>query len=243
MHGRHLDAVIGQDLRAVAATGSPERVDHHLDPGVRDDLEVNQLGQPLKVDRLDINLFILGRAGGRDGIFVAERRNMRLQLPGGFRQRRGAVRSRELDAVVLRRIVRGGEVDGAAGLVMRNGVGDGGSRRGLGDHDRRDAVGLEHARSFQNKSLAQEAWIAPDQNGVGARLLSDELRDTGDSPADVRHGELVGDDRAPAGSSELDLGRHCGCCPLFLGCAKSQTYYPRRQKLCVAIRTSGALLC
>ena len=99
---------------------------------------------------------------------LAQRPNGGFNLLGGFGQRGRAVGRGELDAVVLRRIVRGGEIDGAGGLLLPHCVGDRRGGRRFRNDARRDAVGGEDAGSLGDEDLAQEAGIAADQHRLGS---------------------------------------------------------------------------
>ena len=77
------------------------------------------------------------------------------------------------DSVVLRRIVGGGEVDGAVGLLANHGVGNRRSGCGFGDDQRSDAVGGENLRCHGAESFAQKARVAADDDaGAGWFLRS-----------------------------------------------------------------------
>jgi hypothetical protein len=79
---------------------------------------------------------------------------------------------------------------------------------GVGDDNGRDSGGGENAGGFVDEGFAEEAGIAADENAVGLGLSFDVSGDAGDGAADVGDGEFVGDDGAPAGSTELDGGCH-----------------------------------
>ncbi len=175
MHRLDGHAGFAQQIGWVAAPRAPERIVDHLDARFGDGFQIDQLGQPLQKRRLHVGglKFLLRRGLGTPPPAAAGNPlDRRFNLLGHFRQRRRAVGRGVLDAVVLRRIVRRGEVDRAGGLQRAHGVGNGRRGRGFGNHDRRDACAGEHARRFGHKALAQEARIAPHQHAVrrGQRL-------------------------------------------------------------------------
>ena len=119
-------------------------------------------------------------------------------LFGDVRESGGAVVGGELDAVVLRRIVRGGEVDGAGGLECAHGIGDGWRRRGLGNHDGRNAGRGQNAGGFGDEGLAQEARVAANEYAVGQRLGLHVGGNSRHSQTDIGHGKFVGHNCAPS---------------------------------------------
>ena len=119
-------------------------------------------------------------------------------LFGDFGQCGCAVVRGELDAVVLGRIVGGGEVDCAGGFEFADGVGDGGGGRGVGNDDGGDAGGGEDLGGFCDEALAEEAGVAADEHAVGLGLGVDVGGDAGHCEADVGYGKFVGNNCAPA---------------------------------------------
>ena len=103
----------------------------------------------------------------------------------------------------------GGEVYCAVGLFLNHGVGDGWRWSWIRNHQGRDAVGDQNFAGHGAESLAQETRIASDNDASACGLLRNHVpRDTGHRPAHVGESELVSHDCAPAGSSEMNLGRH-----------------------------------
>ncbi len=149
-----------------------------------------------------------GLAVGIAAPLCCKRRNRRLDLLGHLGQRRSAVVGGKLDAVVLRRIVRGGKVDRAGGLQLAHGIGDGRRRRGLGNHDRRDARTGQHARRLVHKALAQKARIAAHQHAMRLRLRLHIGGNPRHRQPDIGHGKLVGHNRPPTRSAKPDPCRH-----------------------------------
>ena len=114
----------------------------------------------------------------------------------------------ELDAVVLGRIVRGGEVDGAGGFEGADGIGDGRGGRGVGNDDGRDAGAGENVGGFGDEALAEEARIAADEHAVRLGLGLDVGGNAGHGEPDVGHGEFIGNNGPPTGGAKFNYGTH-----------------------------------
>ncbi len=136
-------------------------------------------------------------------------RIVRLDLLRHLRQCGRAVRRGVLDPVVLRRIVRRGEVDRAAGLQLPHPISNGGRRRRLRNHHGLHTVRRQHPGRLRHKHLAQKARIAAHQHGLRTRLRGHILRDAGHRAPNVAQGEVFRDDRAPPRSPKFDFGGHC----------------------------------
>jgi len=123
--GGDVDAVVAEDVAAVAASGSPEGIEDDLQVGFLDGGEVDEFAEALEVGGLDVDFVeflrcCLGmeigiRGQGSDGGF-----DLLCRLGECGR----AVGGGELDAVVFGRVVGGGEVDRAGSLVGDDGIGD-----------------------------------------------------------------------------------------------------------------------
>ncbi len=97
---------------------------------------------------------------------------------------------------------------GPGGLEGADGVGDGRSGRGVGDHDGRDAGRGEHARGLGGEALAEEAGIASHEHAMGSGEGLDILGNACNRQADVGHGEFVGHNGPPSRSAKLDCCGH-----------------------------------
>ena len=195
------DAGLAQNTGGVAASRSPEGIVDHFDARLGDGLQIHQFGQPLQECRLHIGRLeaAFRRWGRRNRRAVdLQRQNCCLNLLGHDRQRRATVGGRILDAVVLRRIVRGGKVDGPGGLHLAHRVGDGRRGRGLGNHNRSNASRGQTARRHVHKALAQKARIAPHQHAMRLRKRLHVGGNPGHRQLDIGHGKLVGYNRPPA---------------------------------------------
>src|SRR6185312_784645 len=129
-------------------------------------------------------------------------------LAGDFGQGRRAVRRGKFNSVVFRRIMRGGEIDGAGQPESAHRIGNRRGGGGFGNYDRGNGRGREHARGFIHKTLTQEARIAPDQDPMRAWLRPDVSCDTRNGAPDIGHREFVGHDSPPAGRAKFDGCTH-----------------------------------
>ncbi len=216
------DAGIAQEVGAVAAARAPEGIVDDLDAGLGDGLEVDKLGEAAEEGGFDVGGFESAGGWSLDWRGAGlERGDGRFDLFGHFGKRRGAVVGGELDAVVLGRIVRGGEVDGAGGLEGAHGIGDGRGGRGIGNHDGSDAGAGKDSGGDVDEGFAEEARIAADQDAVRLGLRLYVGGNAGDGEADVGHGKFVGHNGPPAGGAKFDHGTHrsfssSGCDPAKL---------------------------
>ncbi len=131
-----------------------------------------------------------------------------------FRQSRPAECPLEFDAVIARRVVRGGNHHARNGFVMFDGVGDGGRGRiGLRQHDG-ETVGGEDARHFPGVTVGEEAGVEADHNlfGVGGLVAvaafipmfrSDGVCNGLSNHAQVAEGECIRNDGSPAVGSKV----------------------------------------
>ena len=123
---------------------------------------------------------------------------------GDFGKSGAGVRGRIFQAVILRGIVAGGEVDGAVEFAAHDFKGDRGSGRKRFAEQRADAVVLKDVNRELGKFFGIEACVVADENRGLLRLGFHVFRDGRDREPHVREGEIVGDEAAPAGRAELD---------------------------------------
>ena len=170
MHGFDGDAGVAEQIGAVAAARAPEGIVDHLDAGFGDGLEVDQFGDALEEGGLDVDGFeFLGDAGLGSRLRSSAILSMAASIClVDFGQGGRAVGSGVLDAVVLGRIVRGGEVDGAGGFEGAHGIGDGGRGRGLGDDDGRDAAAASTRAASATKLSPRKRGSRPTSTRCGA---------------------------------------------------------------------------
>jgi len=114
----HRDAVIVECAVQVAGTAAVERVDDQGRPCLAQRLELHELFEALQIVFAEIDFFAAGRVRrtvwkGRNTTFRGELRGPRFDVLGDFRQRGARVGGGEFQAVILRGIVAGCEVDGA----------------------------------------------------------------------------------------------------------------------------------
>src|SRR5262249_18601626 len=156
-------------------------------------------------------------------------RDLCFDLLRNFRECRCAVGRREFYAVVLRRIVRRGEVDGAVGMPTHDLPGDGRCRRCIGDGEGLNAVGFQNSRGEVDKAFAEEAGIATDDQASSAWLHADDIAcDTSYRSTNVVERKLLGHDGPPTRSPKLDLCRHCLS---TLVAAEVEKVCPKRRRL------------
>ena len=111
----------------------------------------------------------------------------------------------ELNAVVARGVVAGGDHHAGGGLLVDDSVADG--RRGcIGPRQPRfDVVGSHDPRHFGGVAVGQEARIEADDDAwLGRALVVDEIGDSLGDQAQIVKGELVADDGSPAIGAEFD---------------------------------------
>jgi len=123
---------------------------------------------------------------------------------GDFRECGACVGAREFEAVILGRIVAGGEVDGAVEFGARDFVGDSGSRCERFAEEGFDFVLLEDVYGELGEFFGVEARVIADEDGGVFLGVVDVAGDGGDGEADVGKRKIVGDEAAPAGSAEFD---------------------------------------
>ena len=126
-----------------------------------------------------------------------------------------AVERGKFQALILRRIVAGGQVDAANRLAMTDGVRDDGRGRVAVAEQGCDAVCRENFRCGQGKFASEKTRVvAENQNRlapVNFRFpISDfrfqVVRDALRGETDIIEGEVARNDIAPAGGSKFDYG-------------------------------------
>src|SRR5947199_381863 len=110
MDGLHSNTSLSQQGIRVPTSGTPKRIKDHAESSFVNGREVDDFTEPLQIDRLGIELlcrsFLRASAGDRVSCV-----NFRFDFLGYFRQRGRTVWRGEFDPVVLRRIVRSGEIN------------------------------------------------------------------------------------------------------------------------------------
>ena len=133
----------------------------------------------------------------------------RFDILGDFRQGRAGVGRGKFQAVVLRGIVAGSEVDGPIELATHNFEGHGRRGRERLAKQRANAVMLQDVHGELREFFGVEARVVAHQDGGVFRLGFRMFGNGGDRQANIGEGEIVGDEAAPSGSAELDgRGRH-----------------------------------
>ena len=206
-----LDAVLLEDLVEILAAGAEERVGRDLEAGLADDPEIDlalEMGEVigLEVDAGNGLVQEVGRQGGEAGHEPAD---LLFDGVGHLGQGRRACRGVELEAVVARRIERGGEVDPALAMALDDLAGQGlGGRVAVGQQDLDPVPGQELGR-LQGVTVRQEAGVVADDHRdrvvpvLGPEVVGDGL----DDDADVVEGEFLTHHPAPAGGAESDHHR------------------------------------
>ena len=176
--GVHLAA----DLGDLTARPLQKRLDHAASRAVhgihdealgivRDDVGVDQFAQVVEIGRQGIEFLDKVRLAGDlkiHGIGTACLQlvvvDIDFHAAALFGQGRAAERALELDAVVARRVVRGGDHHAGDGALVLDRVGNG--RRGcirVGEQDC-EAVPGQHAGHFTGIAVGEEARIEPDHD-------------------------------------------------------------------------------
>ena len=106
--------------------------------------------------------------------------------------------------MILGGVVAGGEVDGAVDFRALDFVGDGGSGREGFTEERFDFVLLEDVHGELREFFGVEARVVADEDGGIFLGVVDVTGDRGHGEADVGKRKIVGDEAAPAGSTEFD---------------------------------------
>ncbi len=193
-------------------------------------VETDELAEACEVRRGDVYLFESARVVRRREsrrLF----RGSRIELCGAsfdiardFGQRGSAVGRREFQAVILRRIMAGGEINGAVDFAAPNLKGYGGRGRCTGAEQRMHAAIIEFSCRGTCELLGKEARVVGYKQRRTPIAAQDVVGDGGDGDAHVGEREIFGDDAAPAGGAEFyGRGRHFVLCRavLYLGDANS----------------------
>jgi hypothetical protein len=122
VQGVDFDAVLGEEAVEVALASPVERVVGDAQAGALHFGDIHFFGEHLEIGGPGVDFLdhALGRRGRLGHAFALMARRQALELLGDLGQGRGAVGGGELDAVVLGRVVAGGEVDAAVGLPPAN---------------------------------------------------------------------------------------------------------------------------
>ncbi len=145
----------------------------------------------------------------RNATIGRELRSPRLDILGDFGQGRARVGGRKFQAVILRGIVAGSEVDGAVELAVQDFEGDGGrGSEGLAQQ-RANAVVLQDVHGKLGEFFGVEARVVTHQNRGIFHFGFCVFGDGGNRQAHIGEGEIVGDEAAPSGGAKLNGGgRH-----------------------------------
>ena len=115
----------------------------------------------------------------------------------------------DLETVIRAGVVRGGDVDRAAGFLIHDREGD--DRGGGGAVGQVDlqAVAGQHFGHGGGKVLAVEAFVVPDHDPLALFAFFEQVSGKAlGAAADVVEGVIFGDDAAPAIRTKCDLERH-----------------------------------
>ena len=205
----HADA--GEDVGENCAAGAVHGIDAELHAGFRDEVEVGEALNGFEVGGQEVD-FRNGRGlrDARDGL--AEKR-LDGRDHGGLA--RAAIPALVLDAVPLRGVVRGGDHDAAGCAALAHAAAERRrGRDGVGEQDG-NAGGRDDFSAGAGKILRAEARVVADAEAFGRIFLGrafagvDVGGDGLSGGADIREGEVVGDEAAPAVGAEFDHGlRH-----------------------------------
>ncbi len=203
----HLDAGLQKEIVEVVARGAVERVDGDAQSALPERFDVDLLAQlvevtVLRVDRLD-QLRLLVDVD----LLVAVLKGLDFALDGvrDLGERGRAVRGRELQAVVLGRVVRRREVDRPHRLAAHGLERDARCRHVARAKERLDAVEGQDPGRFGCELLGEEARVV--RHDDAAPLLTAVLQVVGDSlrgDPDILESEVFPDDATPARGTEFD---------------------------------------
>src|SRR5579871_4803849 len=209
MHRFYGDTCLAQNVAAVPAACTPKRIEDNLDARLRDCLQIDEFRESFEKALFHISGFEFVDRLFRDRhSLVADCGNRSLNLFRHLGQCRRSIMCRELDAVVLGRIVRSGEVDRSRHLHLPHGVSDGGCWRSFRNDDRCYARGGQNTRSFSHKGLAEEAGIAAYQYAMGRRLRLYISGDTCNRKANISQRELIGHNGSPPRCTKMNAFAH-----------------------------------
>src|SRR5882762_739504 len=205
-NGFDRDAVIGENLVEVARAAAVQGVDGEFGFGFGEDVEFYELLETLEIIFAEIGFFDLSGVGFEwsDSACGEKSCGTGFNVLGDFGKSGAGICRRKFQAVILRGIVAGGEIDGTVQFAALNLVGDGGSRSEGVAEQRADTVRLQNGDGKGGKFLGVETSVVTDENGGLGGFGFNVFGDGGDGETHVGEGEIVGDQSAPAGSAEFD---------------------------------------
>ncbi len=143
---------------------------------------------------------------GRNAAVRRKLRGARFDILGDFRQSGAGVGGGEFQAMILRRIVAGCEVDSAIELAAHDFECHRGRGREGFAQERANAVMLQDVHGKLGELFGVETRIIAHQNrGFFCRGFC-MLRDSGDRQAHVGEGKIVGNQSAPSRGAKLNGG-------------------------------------
>ena len=151
------------------------------------------------INAFEIVFDLLGRKG-----IVAKAGGSFFDVTGDFRESGTAVSAREFHAVVLRWVVAGGDVDPAVELSIQDGVGEGRSGSSFAAEEDFATLRFENAGRRKGKFFGEKARVVADDQARRLFLCADVAGNGGRDSANAGKSEILGDDAAPAGSSEMN---------------------------------------
>src|SRR3990172_4806522 len=207
----HVAARLPQRLIQITPRRSEQEIDSYAQVRRSDCLEINQLPKAGEISWpwVDANHQPLG-------LHLLERQTRGLRLP---RQLAGprldsigdcglswAARGvGEFQPVVFRWVVTGGDVQACRRAAPDDFVGDNGRRRVAVAEEDLHPMSRQDRRRIGRKGLREEAGIVPDDHsGLWSALGHHVFGDGAGDEANVREGEVFGNDVAPAGCAKLD---------------------------------------
>ncbi len=128
----------------------------------------------------------------------------RFDIFGDFRQRGAGVGRRKLQAVILRRIVAGCEVDGAVEFAAHDFECYRGSGGECFAQQRSNAVALQDVHSELGKFFGVEACVAAHQNRGLLRFGLHVFRDGRNREPHIGERKIVGDEATPSRGAKLN---------------------------------------
>src|SRR5215510_1793329 len=209
MYSRYFDSSFTQQLIGIAASSSPERVVDNFDSRRSNQTQINYFSEPGEICRLHINilrrcLFLRGRWRT-----TAIDRNQALNFFCYLRQSWRAIGRGKFDAAIFRRIVRSGEIYGAIGLEPDHLESDSGRWSRLGNYQRLNSGCFQDFCRHLDKAVTHVARITTHDNAGSTGLFGDNVAgNSGHGTANIRDGELVGNNCPPPGGAKLNLRGH-----------------------------------
>jgi len=197
-------AVVGQNAVEPARAAAMQGVVGEIPLGLGQDVEANHFLQLLEVrlpriEPLEVVFDVVIRHA-----IVGKLRRPGFDVLGDFRQRGPAVGAGEFQTVVGRRVVAGGDVHAPFEFVIDDGMRQDRRWRGVRAENDVAAVVAHHAGGGARKFRREESRVVPNDNcGIlfpGGNMARDGLG----RASHAGKGKIIGDDAAPAGSSEMD---------------------------------------